>query len=90
MALILLASAAVGVVVGYRRAWLLGWLGAVVGAALLVASRFASNDGINGSEDLSWRVGLVWLGVLLALGFYVGLIVGAMIGAAARHRSATS
>jgi uncharacterized membrane protein (UPF0136 family) len=79
VAVILLLAAAGGGLLGYRRAWSLVWLGAAIGAALLVASRFASNNGVDGSEDLGWSTALVWLGILLAAGFYIGVVVGAVI-----------
>jgi hypothetical protein len=79
VALILIVTAALGIVVGYRRAWWLAWLGAAAGGALVVVSRLASNNGVYGSEDLGWRTALVLLGVLVAAGFYVGLLLGAAI-----------
>jgi hypothetical protein len=91
MYLMLGAAVIAGGVLGYRRGHraLTVFLGPAFGAGLvIVANTMVSNDSINGSGDLSWRIVFAFAGfaiiVLYLLAFALGGVVDAL---SRRHRA---
>jgi hypothetical protein len=81
----LAAALVAGGVLGYRRGHrtLTVFFGPVLGAAVVIVANTAiSNDSINGSGDMSWRIVFVGVGfgvvVLYLLAFAFGGAAGAL------------
>jgi hypothetical protein len=84
-----IAAGALGLAFGMLRAWRFALLGIVVPLAMVIASRFASNDTLQGSEDMSWRILLVAVAAVTAVLFFACFAVGAglrLLSDAIRHR----
>jgi hypothetical protein len=72
----LVAAILVGVTAGVIRAWWFALLGLVVPVVMVLVSRFASNDPLAGSEDMSLRILFVVVAAEFAVLFFVAFAVG--------------
>jgi hypothetical protein len=77
----LISAVIVGVALGFIRAWWFMVLGLVVPVALVIVSRFVSNDHtLSSSQDgVTWRAVLLAVTIEVALLFFLSFAVGARL-----------
>ncbi|MFL5830208.1 MAG: hypothetical protein ACJ76X_09855 [Solirubrobacteraceae bacterium] len=88
--LTLAAAVIAGGVLGYRRGHraLTVFLGPVLGAAVvIVGNKAVSNDSINGSGDLSWRIVFVGVGFAVVVLYLLAFAFGGAAGALRRKHA---
>jgi hypothetical protein len=86
----LAAALIAGGVLGYRRGHraLTVFLGPVAGAAVvIVANTAVSNDSINGSGDLSWRIVFIGVGFAVVILYLLAFAFGGAAGALRRKHA---
>jgi hypothetical protein len=83
----LVAALVAGAALGFARAWSYAALGVAAAICLAIASRFASNDPLPGSEDMSWQILLLAIALEAGAVFVVAFAVGALARACLRPRA---
>jgi hypothetical protein len=77
----LVAALGGGAVVGYLRAWLYAGFGVALFVGMAFVSRFVSNDTLPGTEDMSWRIVLVFTAIEALVVFFIAMGGGRFVRA---------